>query len=370
MSPLFAPLALQSLELSNRIVIAPMCQYSAEDGCATDWHLIHLGQLAISGAGMLILEATAVSPEGRITHADLGLYCETTMMALGRVLDGVRKYSDTPLAIQLGHAGRKASSRAPWDGGSLIPPAKGGWQPVAPSAVPHSPGESPPVGLDADSLARIRADFASAAQRAVSLGLQAIELHMAHGYLLHQFLSPLANKRADCYGGSLENRMRFPLEVLDAVSEAVSAKVPVGVRISGTDWAEGGLNINESVQFGRVLEQRGVAWIHVSSGGVSPKQSIPVAPGYQVPLATQVRKAVDIPVIAVGLITDPGHAERIVASGQADLVALARGVLYNPRWPWHAAAHLGGQVRAPRQYWRCQPEGQKELFGRTYTGQR
>lgn len=304
MSPLFAPLALQSLDLSNRIVVAPMCQYSAEDGCATDWHLIHLGQLAISGAGMLILEATAVSPEGRITHADLGLYSEATMTALGRVLDGVRKYSDTPLAIQLGHAGRKASSHAPWDGGSLIPPGEGGWQPVAPSAVPHSPGELPPVALDSDGLARIRADFASAAQRSVGLGLQAIELHMAHGYLLHQFLSPLTNQRTDRYGGSLENRMPFPLEVLDAVAEAVSSRIPVGVRISGTDWAEGGLDISESVEFSRVLEERGVAWIHVSSGGVSPNQTIPVAPGYQVPLAAHVREAVDVPVIAVGLITE------------------------------------------------------------------
>lgn len=362
MSTLFTPIALGSRSLSNRIVIAPMCQYSAVDGQATDWHLIHLGHLAFSGAGLLYIEATAVTPEGRISPSDLGLWSDETEAALARVLKSVRQYSAMPIAIQLAHAGRKASTAVPWEGGKQLAPGNGGWQTVAPSALPWANGELPPVALDQAELQRIRDAFVASAQRAVRLGLQVIELHAAHGYLLHQFLSPLTNTRGDQYGGSLENRMRFPLEVFAAVRAVVPAEVPVGVRISATDWVGGGWEIEQSVALSKALHERGCAFIHVSTGGLSPAQQIPVAPGFQVPFAERIRREVNIPTIAVGLITEPEQAEQIVASGQADMVALARGMLYNPRWPWHAAAKLGAQVVAPKQYLRSQPAAVKDLF--------
>ncbi len=370
MSTLFSPLRIGQLELANRIVIAPMCQYSAEDGRATDWHLMHLGQMAVSGAGLLILEATAVSPEGRISPADLGLYSDATEQALGRVLGAVRRYADMPLAIQLAHAGRKASSRAPWEGGSLLLPGDGGWETVAPSPIPHGAGEPAPAELDRAGLARIRDAFAAAARRAGRLGLDLVEVHAAHGYLLHQFLSPLANHRTDAYGGSLENRMRFPLEVFEAVRAAFSPEQPVGVRISATDWVDGGWDVDQSIAFSQALEARGCAYVHVSSGGLASGQSKPLEPGYQIPLAEAVRAQVKVPVIGVGLITEPDHAESIVAEGRADLVALARAMLFDPRWPWHAAARLGARVQAPKQYWRSRPASLKGLFGDTPTGQR
>ena len=370
MSPLFSPFAIGPLSLKNRIVIAPMCQYSALDGEANDWHLIHLGHLALSGAGLLTIEATAVEPEGRITTGDLGLWSDATQAALRRVLTAVRRHSQMPIAIQLAHAGRKASSHAPWDGGRLIAPEDGGWQPLAPSAVAHAVDEPPPAALDLAGLHRILQAFASAAQRAHRLGIDAIEVHAAHGYLLHEFLSPLSNLRPDEYGGSLENRMRFPLAVFDAVRCAVPPDVPVGVRISATDWVEGGWDLEQSVAFGQALRRHGSAFIHVSSGGISPRQQIPLGPGYQVALAERVRRETGLPTIAVGLITEPDQAEAIVAGGQADLVALARGILFDPRWPWHAAAQLGAQVEAPRQYWRSQPRGMTALFGDARISQR
>ncbi|HEX4738427.1 MAG TPA: NADH:flavin oxidoreductase/NADH oxidase [Allosphingosinicella sp.] len=363
-SALFTPIAIGGLTLRNRIVIAPMCQYSADGaGSATDWHLIHLGQLALSGAALLTIEATAVTADGRISPDDLGLWSDANEAALGRVLDSVRRWSDMPIAIQLGHAGRKASTRVPWEGGGQIrPDAPTGWQTVAPSAVPFLEDENPPVALDRAGLDRIRDGFAAAAERAARLGLDAVQLHGAHGYLLHQFLSPLSNRREDDYGGSLENRMRLPLEVFDAVRAVFPKDKPVSMRVSGTDWVEGGWDIEQTIAFAKALKARGCAAIHVSSGGSSPAQSIPVGPGYQVPLARAVRRAVDIPVIAVGMITEPEHAEAIVHNGDADLVALARGMLYDPHWPWHAAAALGGQVRAPNQYLRSQPRQYRDLF--------
>jgi len=370
MSQLFSPFSLGLLQLPNRIVVAPMCQYSAENGCATDWHLIHLGQLAISGAGLLLLEATAVLPEGRISPRDLGLYSDECEHALARVMHGVRKYSDIAIGVQLAHAGRKASSSAPWEGGALLAPEEGGWRPMAPSAVAQRDHEPSPLELDEAALERILQGFVDAAQRAARLGFDVIELHAAHGYLLHQFLSRLSNRRADRYGGSLENRMRFPLAVFDAVRRAFPSEKPVGVRISASDWVDGGWDVEQSLVLCKALEGRGCAFVHVSSGGLSPQQKIPLAPGYQVPFAERVKAEVGMPVIAVGLITEPEHAERIVASGQADLVALARGLLYNPRWPWHAAAVLGGQVKAPPQYWRSQPATHKTLFGEIRSGQR
>ena len=371
MSKLFSPLKLGPLELENRIVIAPMCQYSAVDGNAQDWHLIHLGNLALSGAGMLIIEATSVSPEGRITPGDLGLYSDENEAALKRVMEAVTQHSVTPIVIQLAHAGRKASSRAPWEGGAQIHPEEPeGWKAVAPSAVPHAEGEDAPDALDDAGLAKVRDDFVAAAQRAVALGFQGIEVHMAHGYLLHQFLSPLSNRRTDSYGGSLENRMRFPLEVFDAVKAAVPENIPVWVRVSATDWVPGGWSTEETIKLSAVLKDRGCAAIHVSSGGVSPQQQIPIGPGYQVPLAAEVKAQVDLPIIAVGLITEPEMAEDILDKGEADAIALARGMLYDPRWPWHAAAALGAEIRAPHQYWRSQPSAYKSLFKNAKVGQR
>ena len=365
MSALFSPWALGPLTLPNRIVIAPMCQYSAHDGSATDWHLIHLGTMAQSGAGLLILEATAVQAAGRITPGCLGLYSDDNEAALGRVLRAVRAHgTGMPLAIQLGHAGRKASSRAPWHGGAQIPLAEpGAWRAVAPSALAHIDGEDAPDALDAAGLARVRDAFAQAARRAARLGLDGIEIHAAHGYLLHQFLSPIANRRDDAFGGSLANRMRFPLEVFDTVRAAFPADRPVWVRVSATDWIEGsGWDVDTTIEFARALAARGCAAIHVSSGGVSPQQKIPLGPGYQVGLATRIKQATDLPTIAVGLITEPQQAQAIVESGQADAVALARAMLFDPRWPWHAAAALGAQVQAPPQFWRSQPREFKELF--------
>jgi 2,4-dienoyl-CoA reductase-like NADH-dependent reductase (Old Yellow Enzyme family) len=371
MSQLFTPFALGQLELANRIVIAPMCQYSAVDGNVQDWHMIHLGQLALSGAGLLIVEATAVSAEGRISPGDVGLYSDDNEQALARVLAAIRAHSPIRVAVQLGHAGRKASSRAPWDGGTQIRPDEAtGWATVAPSAVPHGDGEVAPVALDQAGLDKVRADFVAAALRAARLGFDGIELHAAHGYLLHQFLSPLSNQRDDAYGGSLENRMRFPLEVFSAMRAALPAELPVWARLSATDWVEGGWDIEQSVAFGLALRERGCAALHVSSGGLSPRQSIPLAPGYQVPLAARLKAEIGLPTIAVGLITEAEQAEAVIARGDADAIALARAVLYDPRWPWHAAARLGAQVVAPKQYWRSQPREYPNLFAQVATGQR
>ncbi len=369
-SALFQPIALAGLTLPNRIVIAPMCQYSAIEGNAQPWHTVHLGQLALSGAGLLILEATAVEAEGRITPGDLGLYSDANEAALGGVLASVRAVSSMPIGIQLGHAGRKASSRAPWDGGQQLAPAQGGWVTSAPSAVPHSAGEHAPMALDRAGMDRVRDAFVATAKRAHRLGLAFMELHAAHGYLLHQFLSPLANQRTDEYGGPVENRVRYPLEVFDAVRAALPASVPVGLRVSASDWVEGGLDIEQTVHLAEALKARGADFIHVSSGGVSPSQKIAIGPGYQVAFAARVKAATGLPTIAVGLITDPRQAEAIVADGQADMIALARGILYNPRWPWHAAAELGATVEAPKQYWRSQPHGLSGLFGGITQGQR
>lgn len=356
MAKLFEPLDVGGLSLGNRIVIAPMCQYSAEDGAMTDWHLIHLGQLAMSGAGALTIEATAVTPEGRITYGDVGLWDDATEAAMQRVVDGVRRWSDMPLMIQLAHAGRKASTAKPWHGGAqMARDAEHGWQTLAPSALPFEPDEHPPLALDRDGLARIRDAFADSARRAARIGLDAIQIHAAHGYLLHQFLSPLSNMREDEYGGDLANRMRFPLEVFDAVRAAFPADRPVTVRVSGTDWVEGGWTVDETAIFAAEVEARGCAAIHVSSGGLAPRQAIPVGPSYQVPLAKVVKQAVSMPVIAVGLITDPHQAEAILQDGDADAIAIARGVLWDPRWPWHAAAVLGASVDAPPQYLRSEP---------------
>jgi 2,4-dienoyl-CoA reductase-like NADH-dependent reductase (Old Yellow Enzyme family) len=371
MSRLFEPLPIGSLMLSNRIVIAPMCQYSAEDGSASDWHMIHLGHLALSGAALLICEATAVSPQARISPQDLGLYSDRNEAALGGVFAAIRRYSPILCAVQLAHAGRKGSSQAPWEGGRQIPPTQSaGWQTIAPSALAYASTEHAPQALDHQGLRDVREQFVQAAQRAARIGADAVEIHAAHGYLLHEFLSPLSNQRNDEYGGSLHNRLRFPLEIFDAVRAAFPAVRPVWVRVSATDWVANGWDLEATVAFGQALRQRGCAAIHVSSGGLSPAQQLKPGPGYQLSLARRVKADTGLPTIAVGLITEPEQAESAIATGDADAVALARGVLYDPRWPWHAAARLGAQVSAPKQYWRCQPAGHPDLFLGARFGQR
>ncbi|MES2205674.1 MAG: NADH:flavin oxidoreductase/NADH oxidase [Pseudomonadota bacterium] len=363
MAHLFSPLKLGSLSLENRIIIAPMCQYSADNGQATDWHTVHLGSLALSGAGLMILEATAIEGRGRISYADLGLWDDITEAALARVLSSVRKYSAIPIGIQLAHAGRKASTQKPWDGGGAIyPEAAHGWQTISASNIPFNESDPIPQAADEQDIASIIEAFVVAARRADRLGLDAIEIHGAHGYLLHQFLSPLSNQRHDLYGGSIENRMRLLLEVFGAVRSVFPRHKTVGVRISATDWVEGGWDLEQSLVLAKLLEEKGCDYIHVSSGGLSPKQQIPVFPGYQLPFAEAIKKIVNIPVIAVGLITSPQHAESILVEGKADAVALARGILYDPRWPWHAAAELGAAVKAPFQYLRCEPREARGIF--------
>ena len=348
-----------------------MCQYSAVDGCATDWHFVHWGQLLMSGAGLFTIEATAVTGDGRITPGCLGLYDDACEAALTRTLDRARRQCP-PIAVgmQLAHAGREGSSRVPWEGGQLIPLDAGGWMPVAPSALPHAPHEEPPAALDARGLATIRDAFVASARRADRAGIDALELHMAHGYLLHEFLSPIANARTDAYGGSFDRRIAFPLEVFDAVRGAWPVARPLGVRLSCTDWVDGGLTLDESIEFARRLVARGCDWIDASSGGVSPAQKIPLGPGYQVPLSRAIRHATGARTMAVGLITTPAQAQEIVASGDADLVAMARGFLWDPRWVWHAAAVLGAPVVPPPQYLRSAPRDAASVFTGAKIGQR
>jgi 2,4-dienoyl-CoA reductase (NADPH2) len=369
-SALFAPIQFRGLHSPNRIVVSPMCQYSSVDGKATAWHMIHLGGLAMSGAGMLGIEATAVLPEGRITYQDLGLYDDATEAALAPVIEAIHQYGHSAVFIQLAHAGRKASSYTPWEGGQLRPLSDGGWTPVSASAVPYKDGEPAPLALDDAGLERVRSAFGVAARRAHRIGIDGIEIHAAHGYLLHQFLSPLANQRSDRYGGSLENRMRFPLEIFDVVRAAFPADKPVGIRVSATDWVPGGWDLEQTMVLAAELRKRSADWIDVSTAGLSPHQTIMLSPGYQVPFAERVKRESGLPTIAVGLITTPAQAEAIVASGQADMVALARAMLYDPRWGWHAAAELGATVDAPRQYWRGVPREHAGIFRDVVNGSR
>jgi len=353
MSPhLFTPFKLRNLTLANRLVVAPMCQYSAVDGCATDWHVMHLGSLAVGGAGLVWIEATGVEPRGRITPDCLGLWGEPQESALARAVGFVRSRGMAKLGIQLAHAGRKGSTAAPWKGPKLPGPSEGGWTPVAPSAVPFDASSPAPAVLDGAGMREIREAFAGAARRAARIGLEAIEVHSAHGYLLHQFLSPLSNRRADAYGGSAANRMRFPLEVFDAVRQA-APDLPVGVRVSATDWVDGGWTLAETVDYALELKKLGCDFVDVSSGGLSPLQKVAAGPGFQVPFAAEVRAKAGVPTIAVGMIRDPQQAEAIVAGGQADLVGMARAFLDDPHWPWHAAKALGADVAYPPQYLRA-----------------
>jgi len=364
-SALFSPLRLRDLTLQNRIVVSPMCQYSAVDGSATDWHVTHLGTLSQGSAGLVMIEATAVSADGRIAPGCLGLWNDANEAALRRVRDAIRPYATSPIGIQLSHSGRKGSVSAPWLGGTELSPDKGGWTALAPSAVRFSPDLPLPRAMTPADVSRVLDDFVAATERAERLGLAALELHCAHGYLLHQFLSPIANHRTDELGGSLANRMRFPLAVFDAMRAVWPAGKPLGVRVSSTDWmeyaGEPSWTLDETVVFARELKARGVDWIDASTGGMSPAQKIPLGPGYQLPFAERIRRETGVPTFGIGLITEPAQAEAAVAGGQADLVALARGFLWNPRWVWLAAAELGATVMPPPQYRRA-PPGDLRIF--------
>lgn len=358
-SRLFAPLQLGPLCLPNRIVVSPMCQYSSEAGLASDWHVQHWANLALSGAGLVIIEATAVEPRGRISWADLGLWDDATEAAFAQALATVRRWSPARMGVQLAHAGRKASTHRPWEhGGAAIAPGQlHGWRTLAPSTIAYAEGSPAPEALDAAGIDQLVQAFVDSARRAARLGLDLVELHAAHGYLLHQFLSPLSNRRTDAYGGSLDNRMRLVLRVFDAVAAELRGSIALGVRISATDWVEGGWDLDQSLVLARALDARGCHFLDVSSGGLHPAQRIAPGPGYQVPFAEAIRREVEMPVIAVGLIDEPLQAEAIISEGRADAVALARGMLYDPRWPWHAAAALGASAAAPPQYLRCAPHG-------------
>jgi 2,4-dienoyl-CoA reductase-like NADH-dependent reductase (Old Yellow Enzyme family) len=349
---LFSPLQIKNITLKNRITISPMCQYSAEDGFANDWHLVHLGSRATGGAGLIIQEATAVSPEGRISPEDLGLWSDDHIQKLQSITKFIISQDSVP-GIQLAHAGRKASVSSPWLGNKKLSQDDGGWETVAPSAIPYHDNEQAPTALDFGGIQKIIADFKSATRRAVVAGYQVMEIHGAHGYLLHQFLSPLTNSRTDEYGGSFENRTRLLLEVLQAVQSEWPKELPLLVRISATDWAEGGWNVEESVQLSKILKEKGVDLIDVSSGGLVSHQQIPLGPNYQVPFAEKIKKETGILIGAVGLITTSQQAEAIVAEGKADLVLFARESLRNPNLGLTFAQELGADIQWPKQYERA-----------------
>jgi 2,4-dienoyl-CoA reductase-like NADH-dependent reductase (Old Yellow Enzyme family) len=353
-SALFTPLRLRETTLRNRIVVSPMCQYSAREGRPTDWHLVHLGSRAVGGAGLVIAEAGAVLPEGRITPDDVGLWSDAHAEAWAPLTRFIAGEGAVP-AIQLAHAGRKASTEAPWHGGGPAGEGARGWRPVGPSPLPFAEGYPVPRELSTDEITAVVGAFRDAARRAERAGFEVVEIHMAHGYLLHQFLSPLTNRRTDEYGGSLENRMRLPLEVARAVREAFPVERPIFARLSATDWVEGGWNLEQSVVLARELREAGVDLVDCSSGGLVPHAKVPLAPGYQVPFAEAIRERAGVMTGAVGLITEPAQAEAIVAGGKADLVLLARQLLRDPYWPLHAAQALGVEVPWPNQYLRARP---------------
>lgn len=349
---LFTPLTLRGLTLRNRVAVSPMCQYSSTHGFATDWHLVHLGARAVGGAGLVLFEATAVTPEGRISPRDLGLWDDAHVPMLARCVAFVRAQG-AAAGVQLAHAGRKASTRVPWEGRGLVPPHEGGWPVVAPSALPFSPDYPMPRALGTHEIRGVVDAFAAAARRALAAGFQTLELHAAHGYLLHQFLSPLSNHRTDAYGGPFAHRVRLTLEVTDAVRAVWPDDLPLLVRVSATDWADGGWDAEQTVALARLLAARGVDLVDCSTGGVVPGVPIPVGPGYQVAFAEQVRREAGVATGAVGLITTPEQADAVVREGRADLVLLARQLLRDPHWPLRAARALGAPARWPAQYERA-----------------
>lgn len=349
---LFQPYTLRGVTLRNRIVVAPMCQYSSEDGFATDWHLVHLGSFAVGGAALVITEATAVEARGRIAPQDLGIYRDEHIEMLARITAFIKSQGAVS-AIQLAHAGRKASVYRPWSGNGAVAIEDGGWETIAPSAVPFAQNYPHPVEMSNEEIATVVRSFQAGAQRALQAGFEVMEVHAAHGYLVHQFLSPYSNKRTDSYGGSLENRMRFLLEVTDAVRQVIPAEMPLIVRVSATEWTEGGLTLEESVLVARELKKHGVDLIDVSSSGNIENAKIPVGPNYQVPLAETIRRDAAIPTGTVGLITEPTQANDILEQQQADLILLGRELLRNPRWTQHAAQELKADITWPKQYERA-----------------
>lgn len=351
MAKLFSPLTIREITFRNRIAISPMCQYSAVNGYANNWHLVHLGSRAVGGAGLIIQEATAVVPEGRISPGDLGIWQDSQIAPLTDINRFIKSHGSVP-GIQLAHAGRKASTSIPWKGSGQVPPAEGGWQTVAPSPIPFSPGDSLPEELDSYGIRRVITSFADAAERALAAEYQLIEIHAAHGYLLNQFLSPLTNKRSDNYGGSFENRIRLLVEVTDAIREVWPERLPLFVRISATDWADGGWDIADSVRLAGILKEHGVDLIDCSSGGSVPGAKIPAAPGYQVPFAERIKKESGIMTGAVGLITTALQAEEILGKDQADLILIARASLRDPYFPMNAAKELNAEIQWPDQYLR------------------
>jgi 2,4-dienoyl-CoA reductase-like NADH-dependent reductase (Old Yellow Enzyme family) len=355
-SALFSPIRLAGLDVPNRIVVSPMCQYSADDGVGNDWHMTHLGMLANSGAGMLVIEATHVERRGRITHGCLGLYSDACETALERIVYHCHHIGSAKLAIQLAHAGRKASSQRPWEGAKALTAEEDAWPTIAPSALPFGPGWHTPAAMTEDDMARVTAAFVDAAKRAVRVGFDAVELHLAHGYLLHSFVSPLSNKRNDAYGGSLDGRMRFPLDVAKAVRAAVPREMPLGARITGSDWLDGGLAAADAVTLAKALKAAGLDYIDISSGNITVDSRPPSDPGYNVPLAEPVRREAGIATRVVGMIANAKQAEDIVAEGKADMVAMARAFLDDPHWGWHAAQALGADVARPSQYARSAPK--------------
>ncbi len=355
-SALFSPVPLAGLELSNRIVVSPMCQYSAEDGCATDWHLTHLGMLSNAGAALVVVEATHVERHGRITHGCHGLYSDANEDAIRHVLNHCRRIGKAKFGIQLAHSGRKGSSQRPWQGGKGLKEGEDPWETVAPSAIAYGNEWPAPREANRADMERIRDAFVNSAKRAVRAGFDAIELHLAHGYLLHTFLSPVSNHRKDEFGGSLENRMRFPLEVVRAVRAVVPKSLPLGVRISAVDWVDGGWTVDDSVTLCRALKAEGIDFVCTSSGGIRADTRAPHDVDNNAALSEKIRREAGIATRAVGLITDPLKAEQIIAGQQADQVAIARGFLDNPHWGWHAAKALGADVPRPDQYLRAGPQ--------------
>lgn len=352
---LFEPLRLRDVNLRNRIAVSPMCQYSSEDGLANEWHLVHLGSRAVGGAGLVLVEATGVEARGRISARDLGLWNDQQIEPLARVVRFVEAQGAVA-AVQLAHAGRKASVRAPWDeGGKPQTEREGGWRVVAPSAVSFAPGYAEPAALDAAGIAAVQQAFVAAAGRALAAGFKVVELHAAHGYLLHQFLSPLSNHRTDSYGGSFDNRVRLVLEVTAAVRRVWPERLPLILRLSATDWAEGGWDVEQSVALAKKLASLGVDLVDCSSGGLVATAKVPAGPGYQVAFAERIKREAAVKTGAVGMITSPEQAEQIVALGQADLVLLARELLRDPYWPLHAATRLGARTDWPPQYLRARP---------------
>ena len=355
-SKLFSQFQLGPIELPNRIVVSPMCQYMSNHGRANDWHLMHYGNLSIGAGALLIFEATHVSPQGRITHQCLGLYDQETEDALRRVVSFCRQYGQAKLGIQLAHAGRKASARTPIHGGTALQESENPWETIAPSALAFADGWHIPKSMNEEDLVKVKSEFVESARRAVHLGFDVIELHAAHGYLLNQFTSPLSNHRADEYDGKeLSKRLAYPLEVFDAIKEVVPKRIALGARISGTDWVEDGLNPEEMVVFARALEQRGCDFVDVTSGQLDSRQQIQFAPGFNLPFSSKVKSEVAMAAMGVGMITTPSQAEKAISSGSADLIAIARGAMDDPRWAWHAAQELGVDLEYVPNYQRCHP---------------